>query len=127
MKRFGVALTFLAVLGSLVLGSFGLAQDTLPIGVITSITGRYAEFGEQHQAGFAVALGEINRSGGVNGQQVELVLRDDTSDVNAALSAAESLTREVPIVLGAYSSSITNPLAQFFSRQGFPFLVLHLV
>ncbi len=101
----------------------GSAQETVPIGVITSITGRYAEFGEQHQAGFAVALEEINANGGINGQPVELVLRDDTSDVNAALSSAESLTREVSIVLGAYSSSITNPLAQFFARQGFPFLV----
>ena len=99
------------------------AQDTLPIGVITSITGRFAEFGEQHQAGFQVALEEINAGGGVGGQQLELVLRDDTSDVNAALSAAESLAREVPIVLGAYSSSITNPLAQYFARQEFPFLV----
>ena len=99
------------------------AQDTLPVGVITSITGRFAEFGEQHQAGFQVALEEINAGGGVGGQQLELVLRDDTSDVNAALSAAESLAREVPIVLGAYSSSITNPLAQYFARQEFPFLV----
>ena len=119
MKR-SAATLFSAVL--LTLGA-GFAQDTLPIGVITSITGRYAEFGEQHQAGFAVALEEINANGGVNGQQIELVLRDDTSDVNAALSAAESLTRDVPLVLGAYSSSITNPLAQFFSRQGYPFLV----
>ena len=119
MKRFSVVLTFLAVSSI----TTGFAQGTLPIGVITSLTGRYAEFGKQHQAGFAVALAEINAAGGVNGQQVELVLRDDTSDVNAALSAAESLTRDVPLVLGAYSSSITNPLAQFFTRQGFPFLV----
>lgn len=117
MKRFSLAVVLLSA------ATAGWAQDTLPIGVITSITGRYAEFGEQHQAGLQVALDEINASGGVNGQQLELVLRDDTSDVNAALSAAESLAREVPIVLGAYSSSITNPLAQYFSRQEFPFLV----
>lgn len=121
MKRFGVALSVAgSVLSAVGVGS---AQDALPVGVITSITGRYAEFGEQHQAGFAVALDEINAAGGVDGQPLELVLRDDASDVNAALSAAESLAREVPIVLGAYSSSITNPLAQFFSRQGYPFLV----
>lgn len=120
MKRFGVV-AFLSVLFA-VTGT-GSAQETLPVGVITSITGRYAEFGEQHQAGFAVALEEINAAGGVDGLPLELVLRDDTSDVNAALSAAESLAQEVPIVLGAYSSSITSPLAQYFSRQEYPFLV----
>ena len=60
MKQFA-ATTLSAVL--LTLGT-GFAQDTLPVGVITSITGRYAEFGEQHQAGFAVALEEINANGG---------------------------------------------------------------
>ncbi len=121
MKRFGLGLV--ALVSMLGVTATGWAQETLPVGVITSITGRFAEFGEQHQAGFKVALEEINVGGGVNGQQLELVLRDDTSDVNAALSAAESLAREVPIILGAYSSSITNPLAQYFSRQEFPFLV----
>lgn len=117
MNRFAVVVA-LAVVSAL-----ALAQEAIPIGVITSLTGRYAEFGEQHRAGFAVALEEINAAGGVGGRPVELVLRDDTSDVNAALSAAETLTGEVPLVLGAYSSSITNPLAQFFSRQEYPFLV----
>lgn len=117
MKRFA------AGMGLVLMGTLAFAQEAIPIGVITSLTGRYAEFGEQHRAGFNVALEELNAAGGINGQPIELVIRDDTSDVNAALSAAETLAQEVPLVLGAYSSSITNPLAQFFSRQEYPFLV----
>lgn len=100
-----------------------LAQESLSVGVITSITGRYAEFGEQHQAGFALALEDINAAGGINGADVSLVLEDDTSNVNTALSAAERLIgNDVPLVLGAYSSSITNPLGQYFTRESRPFL-----
>ncbi len=114
----------ISLLVMLLLGSTTLAQDTVKIGVITSFTGRFAEFGAQHRAGFEVALAEINASGGIHGKPLELVIEDDTSDQKAALAAAEKLVNQgVPIVLGAYSSSITNPLSQYFTRQEMPFLV----
>ncbi len=117
MKRF-------AILAVVVLMATALAQDTVKIGVITSITGRFAEFGEQHQAGIKAALEDVNAAGGINGAAVEVVFEDDTSEVNAALAAAEKLVNmDLPLVMGAYSSSITNPLAQYFTRQQRPFLV----
>lgn len=119
MKRFIVAAVLLAAAGLP-----ALAQDTVKVGVVTSITGRFAEFGEQHRAGLQAALEDVNAAGGVNGVPVELVIEDDISEVNAALAAGEKLINEgVPLVMGAYSSSITNPLAQYFTRQGRPFLV----
>jgi len=100
------------------------AQGPVKIGVITSITGRFAEFGEQHQAGIKAALEDVNAAGGIDGRNVEVVFEDDTSEVNAALTAAEKLVnQDLPLVMGAYSSSITNPLAQYFTRQKRPFLV----
>src|SRR5690554_6791445 len=113
-------LTFLLVATA----GVALAQEPVRIGVITSITGRFAEFGEQHRAGVQIALEDVNAAGGVNGAPVEVVWEDDTSEVNAALAAAERLVNQnVPLVMGAYSSSITNPLAQYFTRQQRPFLV----
>src|SRR5690625_899529 len=97
MKRFIVAAVLLAVAG---LPAF--AQDTVKVGVVTSITGRFAEFGEQHRAGLQAALEDVNAAGGVNGVPVELVIEDDISEVNAALAAGEKLINEgVPIVMGA--------------------------
>ena len=120
MKRVVVAVAVLALL----LSGVAVAQDTVRIGVITSITGRFAEFGEQHQAGIQAALEDVNANGGVNGATVEVVMEDDISEVNAALAAAERLVnQDLPLVMGAYSSSITNPLAQYFTRQQRPFLV----
>lgn len=112
-----------AVLAVLLAG-VAMAQEPVRIGVITSITGRFAEFGEQHQAGIRIALEDVNAAGGIAGRPVEVVIEDDTSDVNAALAAAERLVNQgVPLVMGAYSSSITGPLAQYFTRQQRPFLV----
>ncbi len=121
MKR--VLIASLAILTALFAG-LTWAQGPVKIGVITSITGRFAEFGEQHKAGIKAALEDVNAAGGINGRNVEVVFEDDTSEVNAALTAAEKLVnQDLPLVMGAYSSSITNPLAQYFTRQKRPFLV----
>lgn len=117
-------LSRVAALLAVLMAGVALAQEPVRIGVITSLTGRFAEFGEQHRAGVQIALEDVNAAGGVNGRPVEVVWEDDTSEVNAALAAAERLVNQnVPLVMGAYSSSITNPLAQYFTRQQRPFLV----
>ena len=121
MKRVIAGMSVLVIALSLGLAT---AQDTVKIGVITSITGRFAEFGEMHRAGIQAALEDVNAAGGVNGATVEVVMEDDISEVNAALAAAERLVNQgIPLVMGAYSSSITNPIAQYFTRQQRPFLV----
>ncbi len=123
MKRtrlFALCLALIFSLGFVV----SAQDDPVTVGVITSLTGRFAEFGEQHQAGFNVALEDINAEGGISGRPLEIDLQDDTSEASVALSAAEGLLQEgVPLTLGAYSSSITNPLGQYFTREGAPFLV----
>ena len=119
--RFSLALALL--LGSAASAQTNSAQ-TIKIGAITSLTGRFATFGKMQKAGFQVALDEINASGGVNGQKVELLLEDDASDTNKALAAAEQLlNQQVPLIIGAYASGITKPLSQYMARQKVPLLV----
>jgi branched-chain amino acid transport system substrate-binding protein len=94
------------------------------IGIITSLTGRFATFGKMQMAGYTVALKEINGKGGVQGRALDLLIEDDASDVPAALSAAERLlAKGVPLILGTYSSGISKPLAGYMDRQQVPLLV----
>jgi branched-chain amino acid transport system substrate-binding protein len=98
--------------------------DTIKIGAITSLSGRFATFGKMQKAGFQVALDEINAKGGVNGSKLELLLEDDGSDTNKALAAAEKLVNEkVPMIIGAYASGITKPLSQYLARVKVPLIV----
>ncbi|MEW6421363.1 MAG: ABC transporter substrate-binding protein [Deinococcota bacterium] len=100
------------------------AQGPIKIGAITSITGRFAEFGKMQLAGFKVGLDEVNRRGGVLGRRVELVIEDNASDVNKGLAAAERLVNAgVPLVLNEYSSSLVKAQAQYLARQKVPALV----
>lgn len=109
---------------ALALTASASAQSTIKIGAITSITGRFAEFGKMQQAGFKVAVDEINRKGGVLGKMIELIVEDNASDVNKGLAAAERLVNAgVPLVLNEYSSSLVKAQAQYLARQKVPNLV----
>ncbi|GAA5533022.1 ABC transporter substrate-binding protein [Deinococcus aluminii] len=100
------------------------AQGTIKIGAITSVTGRFAEFGKMQLAGFKVGVDEVNRKGGVLGRKIELVIEDNASDVNKGLAAAERLVNAgVPLVLNEYSSSLVKAQAQYLARQKVPALV----
>lgn len=101
------------------------AQGTIKIGAITSVTGRFAEFGKMQVAGFKVGVDEVNRKGGIGGRKIELIIEDNASDVNKGLAAAERLVNAgVPIVLNEYSSSLVKAQAQYLARQKAPNLVI---
>lgn len=100
------------------------SQEPIRIGAITSLTGRFATFGKMQEAGFKVALEEINQKAGQNGQKFKLLLEDDGSDVNKALNAAEKLVNQnTPIIIGSFSSGITKPLSRYMVRAKVPLLV----
>jgi branched-chain amino acid transport system substrate-binding protein len=95
--------------------------EPIRLGVITSLSGNFATFGKMEEAGYRVAAAEINQKGGVLGRQIELVIEDDASNQNAGLAAAEKLAgQNVPLILGAFASSITKPLAGYLSRIKVP-------
>ncbi|GGL83901.1 branched-chain amino acid ABC transporter substrate-binding protein [Deinococcus aerolatus] len=110
---------------ALTLAASASAQDTIKVGAITSVTGRFAEFGKMQLAGFKVGVAEVNKNGGVLGKKLELIIEDNASDVNKGLSAAERLVNAgVPMVLNEYSSSLVKAQAQYLARQKVPNLVI---
>jgi branched-chain amino acid transport system substrate-binding protein len=97
--------------------------DPIRLGVITSLSGSFATFGTMEVAGYKVGAAEINEKGGVLGRPIELVIEDDASNQNAGLAAAEKLAgQNVPLILGAFASSITKPLAGYLGRMKVPLL-----
>ncbi|THF69835.1 branched-chain amino acid ABC transporter substrate-binding protein [Deinococcus sp. Arct2-2] len=101
------------------------STGTIKIGAITSVTGRFAEFGKMQLAGFKVGVAEVNRKGGINGRKIELLIEDNASDVNKGLAAAERLVNAgVPLVINEYSSSLVKAQAQYLARQKVPNLIV---
>ncbi|HEY0190878.1 MAG TPA: ABC transporter substrate-binding protein [Kofleriaceae bacterium] len=105
----------------------GSQQDAhaFHIGVVTSLTGSTAAFGQAHKNGYAVAVAEINAKGGVLGKPVELLYYDDQSKPDQAVQGVAKLVDQdhVPLILGAYSSENTRAIVPAVTQKRVPLLM----
>lgn len=91
------------------------SNDAIKIGGIFSLTGNGAAYGEPSRNGALLAVEEINRNGGVNGRNIEIVLEDSKFDPKTALTAYQKL-KAVRIRLfvsngSAVSLALRKPIA----------------
>jgi branched-chain amino acid transport system substrate-binding protein len=103
----------------------GVCQNTIKIGVITSLTGSLAAFGEAHKNGYSIALDEINAKGGILGKKVELDFYDDQSKPDQAVQGVSKLVDQdhVTMLLGAYSSENTKAIINPVTTHHIPLLI----
>ena len=101
------------------------ASNTFRIGVVTSLTGSQAAFGQAHKNGYAVALTELNAKGGVLGKQIELVYYDDQSKPDQAVQGVAKLVDQdhVPIILGGFSSENTRAMIPAVTAKKVPLIM----
>ena len=129
MKR--VACLFsrsLLACGLLLTGCQGAKQEagnTFKIGVITSLTGPAAAFGQAHKNGYTIALNELNAKGGVLGKKIELIYYDDQSRPDQAVQGVAKLVDQnhVAIILGAYSSESTRAIVPAITQKQVPLII----
>jgi len=125
--RFRSFVGFLAVLSMLAVVPAAHAADgnTVKIGVITSLTGSQAAFGEAHKNGYMIALDEINAKGGVLGKKVELDFYDDQSKPDQAVQGVSKLVDQdhVAMLLGSYSSENTKAIINPVTTHQIPLLI----
>ena len=106
-------------------GSQSGQGNTVKIGVVTSLTGSNAAFGQAHKNGYTIALEEINAKGGLLGKKVELDYYDDQSRPDQAVQGVSKLVDQdhVPIILGAYSSESTRAIVPVVTQKQIPLIM----
>jgi branched-chain amino acid transport system substrate-binding protein len=114
-----------AMLGASLLGAAASAQDTIKIGVTQPLTGAFAASGNYVAQGAKIAEEEINKAGGVLGKKIELVVEDNKSNPTEAVATAEKLIvkDKVPVMLGAWSSTLTLAVMPKLEEYKVPMLV----
>ena len=102
---------------SVVFALFGLSSkgdsQTIKIGAVVPLTGRYAALGGQVKTGYEIAVRHINAAGGVTagGQklQIELTMLDDESDPTKTVARLETLASQgVVAYLGGAGSDLSR-------------------
>ncbi len=95
------------------------ASAQIKIGVAGPITGPNAAFGAQLKNGVEQAVADINAAGGINGQQLQVVVGDDVSDPKQGVSVANKFASEgVKFVVGHFNSGVSIPASDIYEEAG---------
>jgi branched-chain amino acid transport system substrate-binding protein len=104
-----------------------VAAQTVKVGAVVPLTGRYAAPGAQVRTGYEIAIEDINRAGGVTvggaKMPLELVLLDDESDATKTVARLETLaTQGVVAYLGTFGSDLHAAAASVAEKNKVPYL-----
>ncbi len=96
---------FICVLSVLWAGA--VFAGTVSVGAVTPLTGKLAVYGEGFQQAMLLAAEEINASGGINGDTLEIVFEDNNSTSKGSVSAIRKLITidKLTVVFGPAASS----------------------
>ena len=101
------------------------AADKLKIGVVSTMTGPWAEYGRYTVNGLQMALDEINKSGGVLGRQVELRVEDNQTTNPGTVLAFSKLTSDpgVVAIVGPIASTMIQAASPAIAKAGIPTMI----
>jgi branched-chain amino acid transport system substrate-binding protein len=103
-----------------------LAEDTIKIGSVLSITGPASFLGEPEDKTLRMYFDKINSAGGVAGKKIELVTYDDGGDASKARTFATRLIEDDKVVamVGGSTTGATMAMIPVFEEAQVPFISL---
>ena len=116
--RNGLTLIGIIFLASLVHG------ETILIGEINPLSGNLAKHGLEIHEGILAAVEEVNARGGIKGNILELVSRDDQSLPEVAINQTEELLYRIKVVglVGGYVDALVGPISELAARHHTPYV-----
>lgn len=104
------------------------SADTTPIkiGVLATLSGPKAAYGEPAVQGATIAAEEINNNGGINGRKIELMVRDDEGKPATGVVETQGLINNEKIVgmVGPTFSAVGVASAQYLNEAKVPNLAM---
>ena len=108
-------------------GGDGAAEGgTVKIGLVTAVTGSNSLVGEESTEGAQLAVDQINAAGGVNGQQLELVITDEVDNLEMSVLATQELLADDEImgIIGSLYSQYCIAVMPAVEETGMPYFAM---
>ncbi|HEX8948766.1 MAG TPA: amino acid ABC transporter substrate-binding protein [Dissulfurispiraceae bacterium] len=102
----------------------GISSREITIGMTLGLSGKYHEMADMVMKGARLWEKETNRSGGILGKKVRLLIYDDKSNPENARTLYERLIEKdkVDLVFGPYSSELKEAILPITEKHGYPVL-----
>lgn len=101
-------------------------KSPITIGMVIPLTGPYAPLGTGDKAAAEQVVQSINDGGGIDGRKINLVIKDDKTDVNQSVSLFNQLAadKNVSVVLSSSNVSASVAVGQSAEAAKLPILAL---
>ena len=114
-----IVLQTLFILG--LLYSHPSKAENITIAVIAPKQGEYKKEGTELFNGAKLALDELNKQGGLNNKEIDILTIDDRCDDRLAISTAEMLSllnsKKIGLVIGPYCSNRFDEIANIYEQS----------
>ena len=98
-----------------------IKAETITVAVIAPKQGKYKQEGEELFNGAKLAIDEINKLGGLNNKEIDILTIDDRCDDRLAISTAEMLalinSKKIGLVVGPYCSNRFDEIANIYENS----------
>ena len=104
-------------------GGSGVYPDSILFGQSAALSGPAAELGRNMHLGIRAAFEEANRSGGIRGRRLKLLVRDDGYEPEAAVAnTRELIARGIFGLIGAVGTPTSNAAEPIASGASVPYI-----
>ncbi len=118
-------LTIITIISVLSLSNVACSKTkSIKIGAIFAVTGAASYLGAPEEKTAKMVVDDINKNGGINGQQVELIVKDSAGNAESALSFAKQLIEEenVVAIIGPTTSGETMAIKDLCESSKVPLI-----
>jgi len=121
-----LALLMVVVFMVVAAGCGGEKKSSLVVAMVNPLSGDAATYGLSHKNGFELAREEINKAGGIKGQQIEALFHDDAGDPKQAAAGAQKFAdqKDVVAIVGSALSSNTLAMVPITDKAKLPHSVV---
>lgn len=107
-------------------GSGSSGDKKLTIAMVNPLSGDAATYGVSHKNGLELAREEINKAGGIKGQQIDVLFHDDAGDPKQAAAGAQKFADQKSIlaIAGSCLSSSTLAMVPITDKAKIPHTVV---
>ena len=127
MKMKSLAVLLAIGIGLMVAGPGFAADKPVKIGFVYIMSGPFATYGQFAKQGAELAIDEINKAGGINGQKVEALFEDSSGKPDVGIRVIRKLVYEngVDVVMGLDSSGVASAVAPVMKELKTPLIITH--
>lgn len=97
-------------------------NQPIKIAALLSLTGDGASWGESAQKAIQLATEEVNKNGGINGRQVDMIYEDTAGDPKKAVSAYQLVTSidHVTAIIGPLTQTELTAIIPLINKDNIP-------